>query len=55
MRIIKNDGRLAMKYEGKSGSRASLAFEGLDMINEGRMYAIVSTQTSITIMKEQGI
>lgn len=55
MRIIKNDGRLAMEYEGKSGGRASLVFEGLNMIHKGKMYAIASTQTSTAIMKEHGI
>ena len=47
LRLIKNDGLLRMKFEGRDGTTAEWVFEGLQVMGKGGIVASVGTQTYI--------
>ncbi|KAF2659340.1 hypothetical protein K491DRAFT_675791 [Lophiostoma macrostomum CBS 122681] len=52
--LIKNEGRLTMEFEGKSGGHASWTFERLREVKGGSVYANAGIQTNATPAKESG-
>jgi hypothetical protein len=47
LRLIKNDGVLKMEFEGRDGATADWTFEGLALVDGGRMVAAAVTQTEV--------
>jgi hypothetical protein len=53
LRLLKNDGVLKVEFEGKDGAVANWTFNGLALVNGGRMVAAAATQTDVEVKIEE--
>jgi hypothetical protein len=53
LRLLKNDGVLKVEFEGKDRAVANWTFNGLALVNGGRMVAAAATQTDVEVKMEE--
>jgi hypothetical protein len=53
LRLLKNDGVLKVEFEGRDGAVANWTFNGLALMNGGRMVAAAATQTDVEVKVEE--